>query len=359
MRPRSWSHRLPSQVMKPVGVAVVGAGYWGPNLVRNFRATPAAKLRWVCDLDADRARSVVGDQSAVEVTSALEEVLDDAAVDAVALATPAATHHELGMACLKADKHLLVEKPLTQDLASGAALVAESRSRGLTIMCDHTYCYTSPVIEIRDLLATGGIGSLHYFDSVRINLGLVQSDVNVFWDLAPHDLSILDFILPDGIVVTSAAAHGADPLGVGHACVGYAALRLSSGALAHINVNWLSPTKIRTTIIGGSDKMIVWDDLRPDQRLSIYDSGVDLHEPHEQADRRDRLVSYRIGSMLSPALPEVEALRRVVDEFCNAIHGGRPPATDGESGLRVLAVLSAIEESLKAGGAEVPVEVPA
>lgn len=343
--------------MKPVGIAVVGAGYWGPNLIRNFRATPAAILRWVCDIDVERAQRALGAQTDIRATDDLAAVLDDPGVEGVALATPAGTHFDLGMMCLAAGKHLLVEKPLAPDIGAGRKLIEEAARLGLTVMCDHTYCYTSPVIEIRDLIATHALGDIQYVDSVRINLGLVQSDIDVFWDLAPHDLSILDFILPEDIEVVSISAQAADPIGVGHACVGYAAIQLSNGAMAHVNVNWLSPTKIRRTIIGGSKQMIVWDDLRPGQRLSIYDTGVELSDPADSDERRDRLVSYRVGTMHAPAIREVEALRRVVDEFAASIREQRAPVTDGRAGLRVLAALSAIDQSVALDGAAVPVDV--
>ncbi len=342
--------------MKPVGMAVVGAGYWGPNLIRNFRATATADLRWVCDIDSDRARSVVGAQSDTRVSDDLATVLDDPAVEAVAVATPAGTHFELGLQCLEAGKHILVEKPLAPTLEAGRALIRAAEERGLTVMCDHTYCYTSPVIEIRNLIEKGSLGDIHYVDSVRINLGLIQSDIDVFWDLAPHDLSILDFILPRDIEMSSVSAQAADPIGVGHASVGYAGIELSNGAIAHINVNWLSPTKIRQTIIGGSKQMLVWDDLRPGQRLSIYDSGVEMEDPADSEERRERLVSYRTGTMHAPAIKEVEALFRVVEEFANSIRQRRAPLTDGRAGLRVLAALSAIDLSIAQSGASVPVD---
>ncbi|MBV8162024.1 MAG: hypothetical protein JO265_13970 [Acidimicrobiia bacterium] len=221
-------------------------------------------------------------------------------------------------------------------------------------MSDHTYCYTPAVQRIRDVVATGTLGDIQYFDSVRINLGLVQRDIDVFWDLAPHDLSILDFILPERWAPIGVAAHGADPIGAGHACVGYLTLPLNRGAIAHIHVNWLSPTKIRTTIIAGSRRTLVWDDLNPSQRLSIFDRGVDLHVPADTEAKREILVSYRSGEMVAPALPEAEALGAVVAEFAGAVRDRRAPLTDGRSGLRVLKMLDAAERSLADGGRLVP-----
>jgi predicted dehydrogenase len=347
--------------MTPIGIAVVGAGYWGPNLVRNAQATPGLRVEYLCDLDAARARRVLGGYSTVRVSSTLDEVLADPAVQAVAVATPAGTHLDVVLAALEAGKHVLVEKPLAATHADGAKLVAAADERGLVLMLDHTYCYTPAVQRLRELVRGGEIGTLQYVDSVRINLGLVQPDVDVLWDLAPHDLSILDNILPVGVSAVAVAAHGSDPIGAGRACVAYLSVRLSDGGIAHVHVNWLSPTKIRTMIIGGSRRTVVWDDLNPAQRLSIYDSGVDRTHPGTlgQEARNQALVSYRIGDMLAPALPEGEALRGVMTEFAAAIAEQRAPLTDGRSGLRVLAMLEAASTSLAEGGAFVPVSIGA
>ena len=338
-----------------VRVAVIGAGYWGPNLVRNFQANDNADLVWVCDADEARATKAVGRYSTVRTTNDVEVVLNDPSVDAVAIATPAATHHGLAVAALEADKHVLVEKPLASTVLEGEAIVRTAAARGLTLMCDHTYCYTPAVQRIRDLVVTGTLGDVHYFDSVRINLGIVQKDIDVFWDLAPHDLSILDFVLPDRYAPTAVSAHGADPVGAGHACVGYLTLPLRGGGLAHIHVNWLSPTKIRTTVVGGSRRTLVWDDLNPSQRLSVFDRGVD--PVGVAADKkRDILVSYRLGDVVAPALPEGEALQASVQEFVTSVQSGRKPLTDGEAGLRVLRILEAAGESIAKDGVTVPLD---
>jgi len=342
----------------PIGVAVVGAGYWGPNLVRNFQATPAFQLRWLCDLDLDRAKRVLGAYSTVQVSADLDQVLADPDVHAVAIATPAGTHLPIAMAALRAGKHVLVEKPLAATFAEGQELVAEADKRGLTLMCDHTYCYTPAVLRIREMLGSGELGELHFLDSVRINLGLVQRDIDVVWDLAPHDLSILDFVLPQGVHPVSVAAHGADGIGAGRACVAYLTLRLNTGAIAHIHVNWLSPVKVRTAIFGGSKRTLVWDDLNPSQRLAVYDRGVDVASPDELGDeqRRDILVSYRSGDMVAPALTEREALRTMIEEYHRAITTGTPALTDGRSGLRVLGILQAASRSLTEGGTMITID---
>jgi predicted dehydrogenase len=340
----------------PIGLAVVGAGYWGPNLVRTALATPAFRLKWLCDLDAERARAVLGHQATAEPTSSYDQVLDDSSVGAVAVATPAATHFDLVSAALGAGKHVLVEKPLTVTTAEAEKLIALARESRLTLMCDHTYCYTPAVRRVREIVRGGGIGDLQFVDSVRINLGLIQPDVDVLWDLAPHDLSILDFVLPDHVVPVAVAAQTADPIGAGRACLGYLSVWLSNGALAHLHVNWLSPTKIRTTVFGGSKQTIVWDDMNPAARLSLHDRGVDrLPAGSVGADeRREALVSYRIGDIRVPALPEREALLSVMAEFADAITARRPPLTDGLSGQRVLALLEAASRSAECDGRRIP-----
>lgn len=339
----------------PIGLAIVGAGYWGPNLVRTALATPALRLNWLCDLEVERARAVLGPYTTVRPTSSYDEILSDPDVGAVAIATPAATHFDLVRSALEAGKHVLVEKPLTPSVAEGEKLASLARDSGLVLMCDHTYCYTPAVQRIRELIRGGEIGDIQFIDSVRINLGLVQPDVDVLWDLAPHDLSILDFVLPEDIIPVAVAAHVGDPIGAGRACLAYLSLWLSNGALAHVHVNWLSPTKIRTTVFGGSRRTIVWDDTNPARRLAVHDRGVDTlgvgSLPQDQ--RRQALISYRIGDTLIPALPEREALLAVMAEFSAAITENRPPLTDAHAGLRVLKLLQAASRSVDSGGARI------
>jgi predicted dehydrogenase len=235
-------------------------------------------------------------------------------------------------------------------------MVREAAARGLTLMADHTYCYTPAVLKIRELIAEGALGEILFIDSVRINLGLIQPDVDVFWDLAPHDLSIIDFVLPDGLRPETVSAHGADPLGSGKACIGYLTVPLANNAIAHVHVNWLSPTKIRRIVIGGTSRTLVWDDLNPQQRLSIYDRGVDLtQQTVDGADRASSMVSYRLGDTWSPALPEREALAAMAAEFAESIREARPARTDGVAGLRALAVLEGASRSLAEAGSMVPV----
>ncbi len=348
--------RQTERLDQPIGVAVVGAGYWGPNLVRNFASSPSYRLAWVCDLDRARAAHAVGPYSSVGVTDDLGIVLADERVQALAIATPAGSHGEMAVAAMRAGKHVLIEKPLAATYEDGLRLVEEAERAGLVLMCDHTFCYTPAVSKIRELVHAGELGDIHFFDSVRINLGLVQHDIDVLWDLAPHDVSILESILPPGVEPLAVAAQAADPVGTGRFCVAFVTLQLTGGAIAHFHLNWLSPTKVRTTMIGGSKRALLWDDLNPLQRVTVFDRGVDL-VPAEEAvatDREKAFVSYRTGDLVSPALTEREALNAVVEEFAECIRTGRPPLTDGRAGLRVLDILEAATRSIELRGATVP-----
>jgi predicted dehydrogenase len=336
--------------MDKLRIAVIGAGYWGPNLVRNFRNSPDWDLVAVCDLDPDRAAKVIGDRSTVAIETDVSRLLERDDLDAVAIATPPRTHARLAIAALEAGKHVLVEKPLASNLEDARRMVEVAAAQNRALMLDHTFCYTPAVRHIRQMIADGVIGDVLFVDSVRINLGLVQPDVNVFWDLAPHDLSILDFILPSGLDVGPVTATGADPLGTGQICVGHATLPLPGGGIANISVNWLSPTKIRSFVVGGRNRTLVWDDLNPMQRVALYDRGVEVTKrPDDLAERKQVNVSYRMGDIHVPALREAEALGLMVAEFAAAIREERAPLTDGHSGMRVLSVLHAIDESLATG----------
>jgi predicted dehydrogenase len=350
------SERDVTTLKRPIGLAVVGAGYWGPNLVRNFASSPHYQLIWLCDIDKARAIQVLGPYSTIGATDDLDVVLADERVDAIAIATPAGTHLDLALAAMRAGKHVLIEKPLAATYADGLRLVEEADRAGLVLMCDHTFCYTPAVLKIRELVHSGELGDLLFFDSVRINLGLVQSDIDVLWDLAPHDMSILESILPPGVAPLSVAAHAADPIGTGQSCVAFMTLQLTGGAIAHCHLNWLSPTKVRTTMIGGSKRALVWDDLNLLQRVTVYDRGVDLMPAQDAKaeDRKTAFVSYRTGDLVSPALTEREALASMVEEFADCIRTGRASYTDGRAGLRVLDILEAASRSMERNGVPVP-----
>ncbi|MFC8302342.1 Gfo/Idh/MocA family protein [Specibacter sp. NPDC057265] len=332
-------------------VAVIGAGYWGPNLARNFKTSPAWELCAIVDMDVERAAKVATPLGDVPVFATLAELLAGTEVDAVAIATPARTHFAVAMAAIAAGRHVVVEKPLAATWEQGVAMLESAEASGVVLMADHTYCYTPAALKIRELIAEDALGEILFIDSVRINLGLIQPDVDVFWDLAPHDLSVIDFILPGGLRPEAVAAQGADPLGTGKACVGHLTFALPNNAMAHINVNWLSPTKIRQMVIGGSKRTLVWDDLNPQQRISVYDRGVNFEKASTSAaQRKAQAVSYRLGDTWSPALPEQEALALMVQEFADSIQQGRQSRTGGMAGLRVLSVLEAASRSLALGG---------
>ena len=339
-----------------VGVAVIGAGYWGPNLIRNFLNCPTAWLWTVCDLDVGRAAHAVGRRSSIAVTDRLDEVLSDPLVEAIAIATPANTHLPIAMAAIDAGKHVLIEKPLALSSADARTIARAADDAGLVAMCDHTFCYTPAVNRIRQEVAEGNLGDIQYFDSVRINLGIIQPDIDVFWDLLPHDLSILDSILPADARPISVSALGVDPVGAGRACVGYATLMLPNEAIAHIHVSWLSPVKIRNVVIGGTLRHLVWNDTNPAQRIATYERSVDVSVIDDSEEQRDMMVQYRTGDMVAPAISEAEALQSLVRDFTSCIRSGGTPLTDSWSGVRVLEILEAVDASCAAGGVLVPIE---
>jgi predicted dehydrogenase len=335
--------------MSHIGLAVIGAGYWGPNLVRTAIATPALQLEWLCDLDEERAKAVLGRYTTVKATASYEQVLADPTVSAVAIATPAATHFDLVRGALEAGKHVLVEKPLTSSVSEAVKLAGLAERSGLALMCDHTYCYTPAVRRIRELIRGGEIGELQFVDSVRINLGLVQPDVDVLWDLAPHDLSIVDFLL--GGLPRSVAAMGSCHTRAGQEDVAYLNLDFGHGLLASFHVNWLSPVKVRHLIIGGSNKGLVYNDLNLWEPIKVYDRGITVAEDPEA--RRGMLISYRTGDIWSPHVDQAEPLQNVIGHFADCIRTGQRPLTDGQAGLRVVRILEAAQLSIKAQGGRI------
>ena len=335
-----------------IKVALIGCGYWGPNLIRNFVACPATNLQWACDLDEERLSKVLRPYPGVRQTTDMNKLLADNDIDAVAIATPVHSHYKIGKAVLEADKHVLIEKPLASSVDEGLELVELAKSNGLQIMVDHTFCYNSAVLKIKEIIDAGTLGEVFYFDSVRINLGLFQNDINVVWDLAPHDLSILDFIIgktPNHLSATGVCHAGNDIENIAYLSLGY-----SNSFMAHFHLNWLSPVKIRRTIICGSEKMLVWDDLEPAEKIKIYDKGIEVENDGRKQKER-LMVSYRSGDMYAPHVDGTEALSLMVKEFAECITQKRPAHTDGEAGLRVLRVLEAADHSIKNGGMTVQV----
>jgi len=329
-----------------IGIGVIGYGYWGPNLVRNFAEAPGCTLAAISDVSAARLAEARRRYPFARATERFVDLLADPAVDAVAIATPVSSHFELAMQALQSNKHVLVEKPLASNSAQGAQLIEEAARRGRVLMVDHTFIYTGAVRKIRNMVAEGVLGEIYYYDSVRVNLGLFQHDVNVIWDLAVHDLSILDYLLPAKPVAVSAT-------GISHIPgqpenVAYITLFFSDTKIAHLHVNWLAPVKVRRTLIGGSDKMIVYDDLEPSEKVKVYDKGVTISPQREEV--YELLVSYRSGDMWAPKLDQMEGLQTEARHFIDCIENNKRPETDGHAGLRVVRLLEAAEKSMAARG---------
>ncbi|MDT7780312.1 MAG: hypothetical protein QOC99_2824, partial [Acidobacteriota bacterium] len=324
--------------------------YWGPNLIRNFAENEGAELRWVCDKDARHLSKVARRYPAARAASDFGELLSDPRLDAVVVATPVATHFEFTRRALEAGKHVLVEKPFTASVREAEQLIALAEARRLTLMVDHTFVYTGAVRRIKEMVAAGELGELLYFDSVRINLGLFQRDINVVWDLAPHDFSIMDYVI--GRSATQLMATGSCHIEPGIENIAYVQLRFGDSVIANFHFNWLSPVKIRRTLIAGSRRMIVYDDIEPTEKVRVYDRGVTRNEdgPVEEEEAYKTLVSYRTGDVWVPKLDSTEALRYVCAEFLDAIQHSRPLASDGAAGLRVVRLLEAAQASINDGG---------
>ena len=332
----------------PLKIGIAGYGYWGPNLVRNFNATDGCEVAAVCDRDASRLAQAAKTYPAVTTFADYDAFLQHG-LDAVAIATPVASHYPLALQALQAGKHVLIEKPMAESSAQAEQLIAEAEKRNLTLLVDHTFIYTGAVRKIHDLYKNGELGELQYFDSTRINLGLYQHDVDVIWDLAVHDLSILDFII--GEAPASVSAVGTSHVQGMPEDMAYLTVFYASGAIAHVSVNWLSPVKVRRTIIGGSKKMIVWDDLEPSEKIKVYDTGVTVGDDPEKI--HDLIVDYRVGDMWAPKVPMLEALAVEAQHFVDCITNSEPPITSGEIGLRVVKILEAASASMKNRGTPV------
>jgi predicted dehydrogenase len=334
------------------GIGIIGYGYWGPNLLRNFAESSAASVRSVCDLRPERLTQVAARYTGLKTTTRFEDVIADPDVEAVVIVTPVSTHFDFAMRALQAGKHVLVSKPLTADAGQARQLIDVAERRGLVLMVDHTFVYTGAVRKIRDVVASGELGDIYYYDSVRVNLGLVQHDVSVLWDLAVHDLSILDFVIPARPSAVSAV--GMSHVGTGPENIAYLTLFFADNLIAHVHVNWLAPVKVRRTLIGGSRKMIVYDDLEPSEKVKIYDRGVSVGEGSPDGVYK-MLVSYRTGDMWAPHLDPTEALQVEVAHFLECIDGRCRPITDGLAGLRVVQVMEAATRSMRLQGR--PVEL--
>jgi predicted dehydrogenase len=325
-----------------IGVGVIGYGYWGPNLVRNFAELPGVRVAAVAEPRRERLAAVTARYPAIKVSTDHRDVINDPAVDAVAIATPVYTHFELGMAALAAGKHVLMEKPLASTSEQGSRLLEEAARRRLTLMVDHTFVFTPAVQKIRELTQAGELGAVQYYDSVRINLGLFQNDVNVLWDLAVHDLSIMDFVIGQEPVAVSAT--GAAHVAGAPENIAYLTMFFDGSLIGHVHVNWLAPVKIRRTLLGGSRRMLVFDDLEASEKIKVYDRGISVDQ--NPVDDTLMRIGYRTGDMWAPQLAIREALHGVAAQFIDSIKNGTPPVTDGLAGLRVVRLLEAATVSM-------------
>jgi predicted dehydrogenase len=326
-----------------VRIGVVGYGYWGPNLVRNFAETPGAEVAAVADLDTNKLATVKRRFPAVRTTTNFNDLLSDTSIDAVAIATPVNTHYELAMAALRAGKHVWVEKPMTETSEQARQLIDEAQKRNLVLLVDHTFIYTGAVTKMKSLIEGGDVGQVLYYDSVRVNLGLFQRDVSVISDLAVHDFSILDYLLGEHPVAVS--ANGTNHFPGTPENLAYVTLFYDSGTIAHTSVSWLAPVKVRQIYLGGTKKMITYDDLEPTEKIKVYDKGVSFTDDPEKI--QEMRVGYRTGDMWAPKLDETEALRLEGAHFVDCIVNNKVPKTDGQLGLRVVELIEATSQSMR------------
>jgi predicted dehydrogenase len=327
-----------------VRVGVIGYGYWGPNVVRNLQSLENCQLATICDKNSDSLLRAKRAHPGVDLTTDFSELLTSTQIDAIAVVTPVWTHFELAKAALQNGKHVFVEKPFTSTTQQAEELIELAERNKLKIMVDHTFLFTGAVKKIRQLIDDGTLGALYYYDSTRVNLGLFQHDVNVVWDLAPHDLSVMDYLIqakPEAVVATGGRHLN------GLADVAFITVYFPGNVIAHINVNWLSPVKVRTTLIGGEKKMLVWNDLEADEKIKVYDKGVQMSGGRGVYDL---LVSYRSGDVWAPKIEQTEALKVELEYFTDCIVNNRTPFNDGVAGLRVVKILEAADQSLKERG---------
>ncbi|WP_263383687.1 Gfo/Idh/MocA family protein [Granulicella arctica] len=331
---------------------VIGYGYWGPNLVRNLFEVPQARVVAVSDMRTERLAEVTSRYPSVETTTDVQDLFDNPAIDAIAIATPVSTHFDLALRALRSGKHVMLEKPMTSTSEQARRLIDEAARRNLTLMVDHTFVYTGAVRKMKEIVTSGKLGDILYYDSTRINLGLFQRDVDVIWDLAVHDLAIMDYILPSGPCAVSAT-------GINHQFGGtenlaYITMFFEGNLIAHLNVNWLSPVKVRRTLVGGSKQMIVYDDMEPSEKVKIYDKGITLNSGTDSLYKA--LVGYRSGDMFAPQLDVSEALKVEIQHFLDCIQTGKEPLTGGQAGLRIVEILECASRSMKQRGKLVELE---
>ncbi len=333
-----------------INIAIIGYGYWGPNLVRNFNAAGSCKVKWVSDLRTERLDAVSRLYPGIKVTQQIDDLFADKELDAVVIATPVHTHFPMAKKALENGKHVLLEKPMTSNVSEAEELIAIAAKEGRVLMVDHTFLYTGAVQKIKSLIDSNSLGKLQYFDSTRINLGLIQSDVNVLWDLAPHDLSILFHLYPEKPL--SVQAMGVSHTGNGIENIAYLTINYESDFIAHFNCSWSSPVKLRNILIGGDKQMVLFDDIEPAEKVKVYEKGFDVKVRNDE-EKRSLLINYRSGDIYLPNIPNTEALANMAADFIAAIKEGKKPISDSNTGLQVVKVLEAAQVSIKEKGREV------
>lgn len=336
---------------KPLKIGVVGCGYWGPNLIRNFRQQANCVMQVCCDQDEDRLKRMKELYPEVETTKDYRELVE-AGIDAVALATPVSTHYPLGMEFLKAGKHVFIEKPITRSSEEGLALIRQAKENNRVLMVGHTFEYTAAVNKIKSIIDSGELGDIIYISSTRVNLGLLQNDINVIWDLAPHDISIISYLLEKHPI--SVNAQGRSHYGKEHEEVAMTSLNYDNGTIAFLHTSWLDPNKIRKMVFVGSKKMLVYDDVSPNEKIKIFDKGIE--KPDYYDNFGEFQFSYRYGDIYIPKIDEYEALGAECGHFLDSIINNTTPRSDGWSGLRVVKIIEAANKSLRLQGLSVPVE---
>ena len=327
-----------------INIGVIGYGYWGPNIVRNFNNIMGTRVISVCDKDPSALKHVKKTYPNIDAVSECSEIATSKNIDVVAVVTPVSTHYEFAKKALLNGKHVFVEKPFTATVAQAEELISLAEKKCLTIMVDHTFLFTGAVRKIKQLIDDNELGNLYYYDSTRVNLGLFQHDVNVIWDLAPHDFSIMDYLINEK--PCAVAANGKSHIN-GIEDIAYVTASFTNNIIAHFNVNWLSPVKVRTTLIGGEKKMLVWNDVHADEKIKVYDKGIDVKN---REGIYNLLVSYRSGDMWAPKVEQKEALELETKYFIDCITKGETPINDGHAGLRVVKMLEACDQSLKNDG---------
>jgi predicted dehydrogenase len=331
-----------------INIGIIGCGYWGPNLVRNFDDLDDCRVLEVCDILKQRLRFISRKCPSALLTTDYTEIMNNPKIDAVAIATPTATHYQLAREAIIAGKHVFIEKPMTATSIQAEKLIGLAKKKKKILMVDHTFVYTPAVREMKKIILSGELGKIYYYDSVRVNLGLFQHDANVIWDLAPHEFSIIDYLIDKKPIALSATGVG--HIRGQHENIAYVTIFFPRNLLAHFHINWLAPMKVRTTLIGGSKKMIVYDDLQATEKVKVYAKGINVKS---REGIYNKLVQYRSGDMYAPHIENTEALKIECQHFINCLKNNKKPITDGTAGLKVVRLLEACQESLQNSGRKI------